>query len=89
MGVVTHATWACPRGVDHVLGLWSSPRGRGGSQASGLAFQLLSDVSSPGAEHVQHLEPRSLRIPLLCAPGLGAPDHPVLCREEPQGGESV
>lgn len=69
-----------------MLGLWSSPGGHGGSQARGLAFQLLSDVSSPGAGHVQHLEPRSLRLALLRAPGLGALDHPVLRREEPQGG---
>lgn len=37
-----------------------------------------SALSSVAAESVQHVEPRSIRLTLLCSSGLGAPHHPLL-----------
>lgn len=66
-----------------------APRAGRGPQAQGVAFHPLNRVSSPGAGPVQHLESGSICLTLLRAPGLGAPDHPVLCWEDPQGGTSL
>lgn len=38
----------------------------------------LCRLPSTAAEPVQHLEPGSVRLPLLCSSGLGAPNHPLL-----------
>lgn len=42
-----------------------------------------------GAGTVQHPEPGGIGLAMLRAPGPGTPDHPVLCRQDPQGGAAV
>lgn len=39
---------------------------------------LFCHLPFTAAEPVQHLEPRSVRLSLLCSSGLGAPNHPLL-----------
>lgn len=44
---------------------------------------------SIGAGTVQYPEPGGIGFSVLCAAGPGAPDHPVLCWQDPQGGAAV
>lgn len=63
-----------------------------GTQTQGLALycSIAKYVTPPtGAGTVQHPEPGGVSLAMLCAAGPGAPDHPVLCRQDPQGGAAV
>lgn len=63
----------------------SHPSGRGGETAPDLCPAL----SSTAAEPVQHLEPRSVGIPLLRSSGPGAPHDPLLRGPLPQSRAAV
>lgn len=81
----------CPylRSADTAHSSVSSGFARPSGVLGRLVANVCSALPSAAAEPVQHLEPRSVRIPLLRSSGSGAPHHPLLRGPFPQSRAAV